>query len=338
MDTHRVLRARDADLAAPQPADDDRRHHHRRGLALRCSAGSCCCRSWVDHGTERIEGRRRARDLHEGRTRPSGQIDDVRTRARGRPATSRRYRLPRQGGRATRSSSGSSADQPDLVQNDRRRRRSPTSFRVVPDEGRAHRARSRDEFETQPGRRRGRRRPAKAVKGLLDVDQHGSGSIFIVLSRRAARVVAVPDRQHDPPRDVRPPPRDRGDEARRRVELVRARPVHGRGPRAGPRRAPGSRSSRCASLKHFGFDQAFNDRNSFFSEFFVTTGDATWIAFLVLLHRHRHRRDRRHHRPPPLPPDLTPPSLASARAVLGRCAVATCRELVAACWPCCSCG
>jgi cell division transport system permease protein len=38
-----------------------------------------------------------------------------------------------------------------------------------------------------------------------------------------------------------------------------------------------------ASLKHWGFDQAFNDRNSFFSEFFVTTGDATWIAFLVLL-------------------------------------------------------
>ena len=38
-----------------------------------------------------------------------------------------------------------------------------------------------------------------------------------------------------------------------------------------------------ASLKHWGFDQAFNDRNSFFSEFFVTSGDATWIAFLVLL-------------------------------------------------------
>jgi cell division transport system permease protein len=37
-----------------------------------------------------------------------------------------------------------------------------------------------------------------------------------------------------------------------------------------------------ASLKHFGFDQAFNDRNSFFAEFFVTTGDTTWIAFLVL--------------------------------------------------------
>lgn len=38
-----------------------------------------------------------------------------------------------------------------------------------------------------------------------------------------------------------------------------------------------------ASLKHWGFDQAFNDPHSFFSEFFVTTGDATWIAFVVLL-------------------------------------------------------
>jgi cell division transport system permease protein len=38
-----------------------------------------------------------------------------------------------------------------------------------------------------------------------------------------------------------------------------------------------------ASLKHWGFDQAFNDRASFFSEFFVTNGDATWIAFVVLL-------------------------------------------------------
>jgi cell division transport system permease protein len=37
------------------------------------------------------------------------------------------------------------------------------------------------------------------------------------------------------------------------------------------------------SLKHFGFDQAFNDRNSFFADFFVTTGDATRIAFFVLV-------------------------------------------------------
>jgi cell division transport system permease protein len=36
------------------------------------------------------------------------------------------------------------------------------------------------------------------------------------------------------------------------------------------------------ALKRFGFDDAFSDPGSFFSEFFVTTGDATLISFYVL--------------------------------------------------------
>jgi cell division transport system permease protein len=36
------------------------------------------------------------------------------------------------------------------------------------------------------------------------------------------------------------------------------------------------------ALKRFGFDQAFADKNSFFSDFFVTSGDTTLIAFVVL--------------------------------------------------------
>ena len=36
------------------------------------------------------------------------------------------------------------------------------------------------------------------------------------------------------------------------------------------------------ALKRFGFDQAFADQDSFFSDFFVTSGDATLIAFVVL--------------------------------------------------------
>jgi len=36
-------------------------------------------------------------------------------------------------------------------------------------------------------------------------------------------------------------------------------------------------------LKHFGFDQAFNDSKSFFKDFYVTTADATRISFIVLL-------------------------------------------------------
>jgi cell division transport system permease protein len=35
-------------------------------------------------------------------------------------------------------------------------------------------------------------------------------------------------------------------------------------------------------LKHWGFDQAFSDPKSFFADFFVTTGDATYIALVVL--------------------------------------------------------
>ena len=59
-----------------------------------------------------------------------------------------------------------------------------------------------------------------------------------------------------------------------------------------------------ASLKHWGFDQAFNDPNSFFSQFFVTTGDTTVIAFIVLADRPGDRRHRGEHRSPPLPPHL----------------------------------
>ena len=54
-----------------------------------------------------------------------------------------------------------------------------------------------------------------------------------------ARVDAS-DREHDPPVDLRAPKRGRGDEARRRVELVHPRSVHARGPDDGlHRRAPG---------------------------------------------------------------------------------------------------
>jgi cell division transport system permease protein len=37
------------------------------------------------------------------------------------------------------------------------------------------------------------------------------------------------------------------------------------------------------SLKHFGFDQAFADPGSFFGGFYVTTANATLIAFEVLI-------------------------------------------------------
>ena len=58
-----------------------------------------------------------------------------------------------------------------------------------------------------------------------------------------------PDREHDPPLHLLAEARDRGDEARRRVELVRARALHARGPALRPRRLRSSRSSSCSSRR-----------------------------------------------------------------------------------------
>ena len=65
---------------------------------------------------------------------------------------------------------------------------------------------------------------------------HWIEAVFIVatgvlLDRRDAA-----DREHDPALDLLAAARDRGDEARRRDELVRARPVHDRGPALRARR------------------------------------------------------------------------------------------------------
>ncbi len=75
---------------------------------------------------------------------------------------------------------------------------------------------------TPSSRPRSRSRACSTATTLDPARLHRDGE-------RAARVVAVPHREHDPPRHVRAPPRDRSDEARRRVELVRACSVHGRG-------------------------------------------------------------------------------------------------------------
>ena len=180
-----------------------------------------------------VEGRRRARDLHEGRTRASEQIDDGRSDARRpTPTSSRATRFLDQAGRVR-------GVQADLPRPARRSSRAPT-----PDD--AARRRSGSCPTKAELTEHGRATSSRPMPGVDEVD-HAAGadrrasstsprwirSVFIVMARCPARVVAVPDRQHDPPRDLRPPARDRGDEARRRVELVRARPVHGRGPRAG---------------------------------------------------------------------------------------------------------
>ena len=65
---------------------------------------------------------------------------------------------------------------------------------------------------------------------------------FAIATDPAPDLVGAPDREHDPALDLLASPRDRGDEARRRDELVRARPVHARG--ADLR----DRSARCCAI------------------------------------------------------------------------------------------
>ena len=67
---------------------------------------------------------------------------------------------------------------------------------------------------------------------------------------RAPRGLRAADREHDPALDLLAPTRDRGDEARRRDELVRARSVHARGPAVrARRRVRGGRAARCSARR-----------------------------------------------------------------------------------------
>ena len=75
------------------------------------------------------------------------------------------------------------------------------------------------------------------------------------------------DRQHDSPLDLLPAPRDRGDEARRRDELVRARPVHARGHplrpgRLRPRGHPAPGGEGAGAPRHHGSGGSPDDINA----------------------------------------------------------------------------
>ena len=212
-------------------------------VSLALFGGILMLSKWVDHGTEQHQGRRDARDLHEGqRDRPADQAA-CRTRStppRAHAATSSRTgtsprptRTPSSSASSGATPTSSTASAPQDL---------PESFRVVPKKA--------ELTETREGCNSARQQgvdsvttPGEALKGLIDV----TNTVKYIFYRHlvgAAGVVAVPHRQHDPPRHVRPPPRDRGDEARGRVELVRAHPVHRRGHGAGPGGRRDRRSSR----------------------------------------------------------------------------------------------
>jgi cell division transport system permease protein len=167
---------------------------------------------------------------------------------------------------------------PDLV-NSIRAQDLPESFRVVPKRAELTNT-VQGEFKTQQGVE-SVETPGEALKGLIDVTNTVRW-IFIVIS-----VVLLASSLFLIVNTIR-----LATFARRReievMKLVGASSWFLRIPFVAEGMVQGLVGAglaiiAVASLKHFGFDQAFNDPNSFFSQFFVTTGDATWIAFLVLV-------------------------------------------------------
>jgi cell division transport system permease protein len=167
---------------------------------------------------------------------------------------------------------------PDLV-NSIRAQDLPESFRVVPKRAELTET-VQGEFKTQQGVE-SVETPGEALKGLIDVTNTVRW-IFIVIS-----VVLLASSLFLIVNTIR-----LATFARRReievMKLVGASSWFVRIPFVAEGMVQGLVGAglaiiAVASLKHFGFDQAFNDPNSFFSQFFVTTGDATWIAFLVLV-------------------------------------------------------
>ena len=123
----------------------------------------------------------------------------------------------------------------------------PDAFNVTPKQGRIRRP-DREEPEAVPGR--SRVPPLRKEDGAQDPERRAPdrGAVPGRRSHPADRLDAA-DREHDPPVDLLAAKRDRGDEAGRRVQLVRARPVHARGAvhaadRSDPGRHPARSSAR----------------------------------------------------------------------------------------------
>ena len=248
-------------------------------VSLALFGGILMLSSWVDHGTERIKGGVTL-EIFMKVDATKQQISDVRAELDGdkkSPATVKSYR------HLTKEDAYTEFKRifrrnPDLV-NSIRPADLPESFRVAPT-----RAELTDnvqaEFRTKPGVE-SVETPGEALKGLIDVTRtvkyifYGISAILLASSMflivNTIRLATF---------------------ARRReievMKLVGASNWFVRIPFIAEGMVQGLVGAGLAiiavlSLKHFGFDQAFNDRNSFFADFFVTTGDATKIAFFVLL-------------------------------------------------------
>jgi cell division transport system permease protein len=248
-------------------------------VSLALFGGILMLSSWVDHGTQRIKGGVTLEIfMNVGATKQ--QINDIRTeldsdKKPGGLVKSYRYLTKDD---AYNEFKRIFRRNPDLV-NSIRAVDLPESFRVVP---------KRAELtETVRGEFRAKQgvdtvdTPGDALKGMIDVT-NTIRLIFIVIS-----IVLLASSLFLIVNTIR-----LATFARRReievMKLVGASNWFVRIPFIAEGMVQGLVGAGLAiiavlSLKHFGFDQAFNDPKSFFAQFFVTTGDATRIAFYVLL-------------------------------------------------------
>jgi cell division transport system permease protein len=249
-------------------------------VSLSLFGGILMLSRWVDHGTERIKGGVTLEIFMKTNPNATQQqvqgVQDLLDAAKGPKGNVKSYRhLDHED--AFSEFKRIFRRNPDLVASIRPQDL-PESFRVVPKKAELTET-IKDQFETVQGVE-SVETPGEALKGLIDVTNTVRW-IFVVIS-----LVLLASSLFLIVNTIR-----LATFARRReievMKLVGASNWFVRVPFIAEGMVQGLVGAglaiiAVASLKHWGFDQAFNDRNSFFSEFFVTTGDATRIALIVL--------------------------------------------------------
>ena len=278
----------DRDLPAPQPAHDPGRDPHRGGLAVPVRRRAAAASGW---STTAPPGGRTASSW-----RSSCSVDAT---AGPDPAAVRGPR-PDAAARTDRESSTwrfRFLDKQDGLREFKRlfagrarrphghharaaaRRRSgscpPTPSCTEPVAADVHRLRRASTRSSPPGRRStGCWRASAGIRGL-----------FLAIAGRAAGLVAVPHRQHDPAGDLRPPPGDPGHEA------GRARPTGSSGCRSCSRAS--SRAPSGAALAFGGVVRSSSGCCPTSSEGTQPVLDTFYLSHDRRRRRHRSARDRR---------------------------------------------
>jgi cell division transport system permease protein len=243
-------------------------------VSLALFGGILMLSKWVDHGTEVIKGGVTL-EVFMTVNATQQQIDDVQLALDDDPNVKSSRHLTKDD--AFEEFKRIFRRNPDLVSSIRAKDL-PESFRVVPVKAELTNT-VKDEFKTKQGVEEVGT-PGEALKGLIDVTNTVRW-IFVALS-----LILLASSMFLIVNTIR-----LATFARRReievMKLVGASSWFVRVPFIAEGMVQGLVGAglaiiAVASLKHWGFDEAFNDPNSFFSQFFVTTGDATWIAMIVL--------------------------------------------------------